>query len=138
MASPLYPQLEVVQTGPRRDDWMVCTFDGEKDYGIEPIPGGTKFGVGGANPDFTKGTTYCLDVLGALKDPNRNGPAKNHWTLIDTASEVRPYCCPTAVLLPDGKVLIGQGLNRSPNCNVNGQPCIYEEKEGLHFRCSIR
>ena len=193
MAFPLYPQLEVVQTGPRRDDWMVCTFDGEKDYGIEPIPGGTKFGVGGANPDFTKGTTYCLDVLGALTDPNRNSPAKNHWTLIDTASEVRPYCCPTAslieidgdghtvshrwfmisgqdangdqtgtvevidftdpnpswkivgsilqplsttkaVLLPDGKVLIGQGLNRSPNCNVNGQPCTYEEKEGLHFQ----
>jgi hypothetical protein len=51
-----------------------------------------RFGVGGGTPDFTKGTTWCLDVLAALKDPNRNVPAKNHWTLIDTASEVRPYC----------------------------------------------
>src|SRR5436309_12517169 len=111
--------------------------------------------------------------MAALKDPNRDIPASNHWTLVDTASEVRPYCCPTAslieigedgqtishqwfmisgtnasgqtgtverinfaeasphweivgtilqplattkaVLLPDGKVLIGQGVNRSPN-----------------------
>lgn len=193
MAFPLYPQLEVVQTGPGRDDWKVCTFDGEKDYGTEAIPGGAKFGIGGGTPPFTKGTTYCLDVLGALKDPNRNISAKNHWTLIDTASEVRPYCCPTAsqieidgdghtvshkwfmisgqnadgdqtgtvevidftdpspqwkivgsilqplattkaVLLPDGKVLIGQGVNRSPNCTVDGRPCTYEEKEGLHFQ----
>ena len=193
MAFPLYPQLEVVQTGPRKDDWVVCTFDGEKDYGSELVPGGARFGVGGGTPDFTKGNTWCLDVLAAVKDPNRNVPAKNHWTLVDTASEVRPYCCPTAslieidgnghtvshkwfmisgenadgdqtgtveeidfadanpqwkivgsilqplattkaVLLPDGKVLIGQGVNRSPNCNVDGKPCTYEEKEGLHFQ----
>jgi len=193
MAFPLYPQLEVVETGPRKDDWVVCTFDGEKDYGTEAIPGGAKFGIGGGTPRFTKGTTWCLDVLGALGDPNRNVPAKNHWTLVDTASEVRPYCCPTAsqieidaaghtvshkwfmisgndangnqtgtvevidfadanphwqfvgnilqplattkaVLLPNGQVLIGQGVNRSPNCNVDGRPCTYEEKEGLHFQ----
>ena len=193
MAFPLYPQLEVVQTGPRRDDWVVCTFDGEKDYGTEAIPGGAKFGIGGGTPPFTKGNTWCLNVLAALKDPNRNVPAKNHWTLVDTASEVRPYCCPTAslieidgdghtvshkwfmisgqdangdqtgtvevidfangnprwkfvgnilqplattkaVLLPDGKVLIGQGVNRSANCNVDGRPCTYEEREGLHFQ----
>src|SRR5262249_22093723 len=96
MAFPLYPQLEVVETGPRKDDWVVCTFDGEKDYGTEAIPGGGKVGIGGGTPRFTKGTTWCLDVLGALGDPNRNVPAKNHWTLVDTASEVRPYCCPTA------------------------------------------
>jgi hypothetical protein len=193
MAFPLYPQLEVVQTGPRKDDWVVCTFDGEKDYGPELIPGGARFGVGGGTPPFSKGNTWCLDVLAALKDPNRNTPAKNHWTLVDTASEVRPYCCPTAslieidrdghtvshkwfmisgedangdqtgtveeidftdpnpqwkivgsilqplattkaVLLPDGKVLIGQGVNRSPGCNVGGRPCTFEEKEGLHFQ----
>src|SRR6266545_3200016 len=193
MAFPLYPQLEVVQTGPGRDDWKVCTYDGEKDYGDERVPGGARFGVGGGTPPFTKGTTWCLDVLGAMKDPNRNIPAKNHWTLVDTASEVRPYCCPTAsqieidsaghtvshkwfmisgqnasgnqtgtveeieftdqnprwkivgsilqplattkaVLLPDGKVLIGQGVNRSPNCNVGGRPCTFEEREGLHFQ----
>ena len=193
MAFPLYPQLEVVETGPRKDDWVVCTFDGEKDYGTEAIPGGAKFGIGGGTPRFRKGTTWCLDVQGALSDPNRDVPAKNHWTLVDTASEVRPYCCPTAsqieiddaghtvshkwfmisgndaagnqtgtvevidfadtnphwqfvgnilqplattkaVLLPDGQVLIGQGVNRSPNCNVDGRPCTYEEKEGLHFQ----
>jgi len=193
MAFPLYPQLEVVQTGPGRDDWKVCTFDGEMNYGEELRPGGARFGVGGGTPPFTRGTTWCLDVLGALKDPNRNVPAKNHWTLVDTALEVRPYCCPTAslveidaaghtashkwfmisgrnadgdqtgtvesieftdrtprwrkvgdilqplsttkaVLLPDGKVLIGQGVNRSDNCTVDGLPCTYEEKEGLHFQ----
>jgi hypothetical protein len=196
MAFPLYPQLEVVQTGPGRDDWKVCTFNGEIDYGEiedETVPGGAKFGVGEGTPRFTEGNTWCLDVLGAMKDPNRDVPAKNHWTLVDTAAEVRPYCCPTAslveidangetvshkwfmisgqdengdqtgtveeieftdssplwrtvgtilqplattkaVLLPDGKVLIGQGLNRSPSCNVDGRPCTYEEKEGLHFQ----
>jgi hypothetical protein len=193
MAFPLYPQMEVVQTGPGRDDWKVCTYDGEKNYGPEIIPGGARFGVGGGTPPFTAGNTWCLDVLGALRDPNRNVPAKNHWTLLDTGSEVRPYCCPTAslieingdghtvshkwfmisgqnaagdqtgtveemdfadanpqwqivgsiqqplattkaVLLPDGKVLIGQGVNRSQNCTVDGRPCTYEEKEGLHFQ----
>ena len=193
MAFPLYPQLEVVQTGPRKDDWMVCTFNGEINYGPEVIPGGARFGVGGGTPPFTAGTTWCLDVLAAMKDPNRNIPAKNHWTLVDTAAEVRPYCCPTAsqieidaaghtvshkwfmisgqdsngnqtgtvesieftdknpqwqivgaiqqplsttkaVLLPDGKVLIGQGVNRSPNCTVDNRPCTYEEKEGLYFQ----
>ena len=193
MAFPLYPQLEVVQTGPGRDDWKVCTFDGEQEYGDEMIPGGARFGVGGDTPDFTKGTMWCLDVPGAMKDPNRDIPAKNHWTLVATASEVRPYCCPTAsllevgpngqtvshkwfmisgqdakgnqtgtvevieftdpkpqwqkvgsilqplattkaVLLPDGKVLIGHGVNRSPECNVDGRPCTFEEKEGLHFQ----
>jgi galactose oxidase len=159
--------------------------------------GGARFGVGGGTPGFTKGTTWCLDVLGALRDPKRNVPAKNHWTLLDTALEVRPYCCPTAsllevdssgntvshkwfmisgqdangnqtgtveeieftdpspkwrkvgdilqplattkaVLLPDGKVLIGHGVNRSPNCTVQEggvtRACTYEEKEGLHFQ----
>jgi hypothetical protein len=38
------------------------------------------------------------------------------------------------VLLPDGKVLIGQGVNRSPGCNVDGRPCTFEEREGHHFQ----
>ena len=193
MAFPLYPQLEVVQTGPGRNDWQVCTLNGEIDYGPELIPGGARFGVGGGTPPFTKGTMWCLDVLGAINDPQRDVPAKNHWTLVDTSSEVRPYCCPTAslieidargrtkshrwfqisgqdgngnqtgtvevidfaekrpkyrivgsilqplsttkaVLLPDGNVLIGQGVNRSANCTVDGRPCTFEEKEGLHFQ----
>lgn len=193
MAFPLYPQLEVIQTGPGRDDWSVCTLNGEIDYGEELVPGGARFGVGGGTPRFTRGTMWCLDVLGAMKDPRRDVPAKNHWTLVDTSSEVRPYCCPTAslieiddrgntkshrwfqisgqdsngnqtgtvevvdftdanpryhvigsilqplsttkaVLLPDGQVLIGQGVNRSAGCTVDGRPCTFEEKEGLHFQ----
>ncbi len=193
MAFPLYPQLEVVQTGPGKNDWKVCTFNGEIDYGTELVPGGARFGVGGGTPPFTRGTTWCLDVLAAMQDPNRDQPAKNHWTLVDTALEVRPYCCPTAslveidrrgntvshkwfmisgrdenndqtgtvevidftdpaprwefvgnilqplsttkaILLPDGKVLIGQGVNRSDNCTVDGRPCTFEEREGHHFQ----
>jgi Domain of unknown function (DUF1929)/Kelch motif len=193
MAFPLYPQMEVVQNGPGRDDWVVCTYDGEQNYGPELIPGGARFGVGGGTPPFTNGNTWCLNVLAALRDPNRNIPAKNHWFLVDTGSELRPYCCPTAslieidgdghtashkwfmisgqdadgeqtgtvevmdfadanpqwsivgsilqplattkaVVLPDGKVLIGQGVNRSANCTVDGRPCTFEEKEGHHFQ----
>ena len=33
MAFPLYPQMEVVQTGPGREDWVVCTLNGEINYG---------------------------------------------------------------------------------------------------------
>ena len=47
---------------------------------------------------------------------------------------LQPLATTKAVLLPDGKVLIGQGVNRSPGCNVDGRPCTFEEKEGLHFQ----
>ena len=203
MASPLYPQMEVVQTGPGKEDWKVCTYDGEQDYGPEAPPayrnaggdeqgGGARFGVGGGTPDFTKGNTYCLDVLGAMKDPNRNIPAKNHWTLLDVGSEVRPYCCSTAsimdidangktashkwfmiagedekgdptgtvevmeftdpspkwrkvgtileplattkvVLLPDGNVVVGQGVNRTVQCAPGDLQC-FDQKEGHFFQ----
>ena len=179
MAFPLYPQAEVVQTGPDRDDWMVCTFNGTKDFGAEPVPGGARF-FGPWQP-----TTWCLDVLGAMQDANRSVPAKNHWTLLDTADTARPYCCPTAslveiagdgrtvshrwylisgstpaivgidfadttprwsqagelpyalstrkaVVLPDGKVLLGHGLNR--NLPSVGNPVQdFERREGLRF-----
>jgi Domain of unknown function (DUF1929)/Kelch motif len=93
MAFPLYPQAEVVQTGPGRDDWKVCTFGGEENYGPEDRPGGAKF----FGP--WTGKTWCLDVLAALRDPERDNPGQNHWELLDTASEARPYCCPTAALI---------------------------------------
>jgi len=203
MAFPLYPQMEVVQTGPGKEDWKVCTYDGEQEYGPEFPPGyrnaqgtvqngGARFGVGGGTPAFTKGNTYCLDVLGAMKDPNRSIPAKNHWTLQDVGSEVRPYCCSTAslleidrdgetashkwfmiagqdaagdptgtvevmeftdpnpkwkkvgsileplattkvVLLPDGNVLVGQGVNRGVTCPVGDLQC-FDQKEGHFFQ----
>ena len=49
-------------------------------------------------------------------------------------SILQPLATTKAVLLPDGKVLIGQGVNRSPGCNVDGRPCTFEEREGLHFQ----
>src|SRR5215510_13251534 len=193
MAFPLYPQLEVVETGPGRDDWKVCTMNGVRGYGVEAVPGGAKFGTGtGGAPNFTEGNTWCLDVLGALKDPNRDVAAKDHWEFVDRASEVRPYCCPTAslleidgdghtvshkwlmisgldsnrrptatiemidftdpnprwkkigellyplttakaVVLPTGKILIGQGLNR--NLPSTGDTVLdFERREGLRFQ----
>ena len=88
MAFPLYPQLEVVQTGPGRDDWQVCTFNGEIEYGTERIPGGARFGVGGGTPPFTQGTTWCLDVLGAMQDPHRHIPRSTtgRWSTLPRRS----------------------------------------------------
>jgi Domain of unknown function (DUF1929)/Kelch motif len=213
MAFPLYPQMEVVQTGPGQNDWKVCTYDGEINYGAiddEATPGyrnalgerqlgGARFGVGGGTPDFVDGNTWCLDVLAAMADPGREIPAKNHWTFIDKGAEVRPYCCSTAslveidkngqtlshkwfmisgedaqgrqtgtvevmeftdasprwqtvgsiqqplattkvALLPDGSVLIGQGVNRAANaCNTplpggGTRPCTFAEREGHYFQ----
>jgi hypothetical protein len=190
MAFPLYPQLEVVQTGPRPDQWQVCTMNGVRDYGGEARPGGTTFGTPGGG-QFEQGTTWCLDVLAAMKDPRRDVPGSRHWRLLDTAAEVRPYCCPTAslleidsagrtvshqwfmissrgpggitgliesidftdvqprwrragellvplattnaVVLPDGKVLIGQGINRG--LPGTGDPVAdFERREGLRFQ----
>ena len=190
MAFPLYPQMEVVPTGPGKNDWIVCTMNGEENFGTEATPGGAKF----FGP--WRGKTWCLDVLAAMKDPRRNLPAQNHWRALDEADEVRPYCCPTAslieinadgetvshkwfmisgqkngqqtgtvevmdftaalpqwnivgsiqqplattkaVLLPDGKVLIGHGINRSGNCAVQEggttRPCTFSEREGHHFQ----
>src|SRR5688572_8691861 len=208
MAFPLYPQMEVVQTGPGQDDWKVCTYDGEIDYGSieseltpaaayrnakgERTLGGARFGVGGGTPPFRDGNTWCLDVVGAMKDPKRSTPAKNHWTFLDKGAELRPYCCSTAsfveinadgqttshkwfmisgqdaagnptgtvevmeftdaspkwkkvgsilqplattkvVLLPDGQVLIGQGVNRSVTCPAGDTEC-FDEKEGHFFQ----
>ena len=189
MAFPLYPQMEVVPTGPGKDDWMVCTMNGEENFGNEATPGGAKF----FGP--WRGKTWCLDVLAAMKDPDRHVPAQKFWKALDEADEVRPYCCPTAslieidknghtvshkwfmisgqkdgqqtgtvevieftdptpqwtivgsiqqplsttkaVLLPDGKVLIGHGVNRG-NCTITeggiSRPCTFAEKEGHFFQ----
>jgi len=177
---PIYPQAEVVQTGPGPNDWKVCTMGGVERV-VNPVPpGGDRF----FGP-FTN-MMWCLDVVGALNDPYRDIPAEDHWTLLDRAAEIRPYCCPTAsqieldikgqtvshrwfmisgrdadgqatstvevidfaeapprwkdagtlmqsintsktVLLPNGKVWVGHGLNRVPGKT-------FEEREGLRFQ----
>ena len=62
-----------------------------------------------------------------------NSPIQTRrWQIV--GSILQPLATTKAVLLPDGKVLIGQGVNRSPTCNVDGRPCTYEEKEGLAFQ----
>ena len=96
MSFPLYPQAEVVETGPGKDDWVVCTHSGVSVQNPVP-PGGDEF----FGPFDKK--TWCLDVLAALKDPNRNVPAENHWTLLAEAAVDRHYCCPTASLLETDK-----------------------------------
>ena len=193
MAFPLYPQLEVVQTGPEKDDWKVCTFNGEIDYGHEPVPGGARFGVGGGTPRLHQGHDLVpgrgrgaegpearrageepLDAarhgagsaavllpdrephrdrrrrphrlaqvvhdFGTERDGEQTGTvevmdftdAKPRWRKVGDI--LQPLSTTKAVLLPDGKVLIGQGVNRSGNCNVDGRPCTFEEREGHHFQ----
>jgi len=55
-----------------------------------------------------------------------------HWEKVGDI--LQPLATTKAVLLPDGKVLIGHGVNRSPNCMVDGRPCTFEEREGHHFQ----
>ena len=58
--------------------------------------------------------------------------ATPRWKMVGNI--LQPLSTTKAVLLPDGKVLIGQGVNRSPDCTVDGRPCTFEEKEGHHFQ----
>jgi hypothetical protein len=67
----------------RSESWMVCTMNGEENFGAEAIAGGAKF----FGP--WRGKTWCLDVLAAMKDPKRDVPAQNHWKALDEADEVR-------------------------------------------------
>lgn len=89
MTFPLYPQAEVVQTGPNENDWVVCTHSGVRVQNPAGPGGDRYFGP------FDK-KTWCLDVQAALKDPKRDVPAENHWTLLAEAARDRHYCCPTA------------------------------------------
>lgn len=63
-----------------------------------------------------------------MKNPNRSVAAKNHWTLVDTAQEVRPYCCPTATIIEidgDGRtvshkwiMISGEDANGAPTATI--------------------
>jgi galactose oxidase-like protein len=75
----MYPRSYVVQTGPGKRDWKVAvTAEVEP-----PLPTGEE--LEGFDPWTYSGRTYLLDVQGALRDPQRNVPAENHWTLVDSA-----------------------------------------------------
>src|SRR4029453_11169923 len=112
---PLYPMVAARETGPGWDDWDVCTVGGEAAPASEaPLPRTDNLdeaqhwrdfcavpgcaadtraivegagGNGGAPLD-------CLDILGAMADPNVNVPAENHWTRIDRSHNRYPYSNP--------------------------------------------
>ena len=69
-------------------------------YGDELIPGGARFGVGGGTPPFTKGTTWCLDVLGRAEGSQpATSPRRTTGRSSTPPWKSGPYCCPTASLL---------------------------------------
>lgn len=80
----MYPRSFVTQTGPRKDDWKVCVAGGAVQPPLPGEPGGDD--INGYDPFFYNGETYCLDVLAALADPNRDVPGEHHWEFIDTAA----------------------------------------------------
>src|SRR5688500_1934913 len=79
-------------------------------------------------------------MISGQKDGNQTGTVEEieftdaapRWRKVGNI--LQPLATTKAVLLPDGKILIGQGVNRSPNCTVDGRPCTFEEKEGHHFQ----
>jgi hypothetical protein len=79
----MYPRAFVTQTGPGQDDWKVCVAGGAVVPPLPGEPGGPD--IRGYDPFLYTGETYCLDVLAALADPNRDVPAAQHWQLVDTA-----------------------------------------------------
>jgi hypothetical protein len=125
---PLYPAATVVQTGPGDNDWKLCTLSGEPAPAAEasvPRSNATDDAAEWRNFCSTPGCAAdtravrflgqrpsasldCLDVQAAERDPNRNIPAENHWTHIDTAKNEYGYCCGMADILkigPEGKTV---------------------------------
>jgi hypothetical protein len=125
---PLYPQATVVETGPGKNDWVVCMLGGERAPAAEATlprtdavneaaewrrfcdtPGCEQdtrsIRLRGARP---AASLDCLNVLAAEKDPARNIPAENHWTHVDTAKDAHDYCCGMSDIVkigPNGKTL---------------------------------
>lgn len=125
---PLYPAAIVQQTGSGKDDWKLCTFGGEPAPASEasvPRSDATDDAAEWRNFCTTPGCAAdtrairllgqrpsssldCLDVQAAEADPDRNIPAENHWTHIDTAKNQYGYCCGMADILrigPKGETL---------------------------------
>jgi hypothetical protein len=137
---PLYPMATPVQTGPGINDWCIAVFTGQaapasqatvpRSDAIDEAAEWRNFcATPGCAADTRairllgqrpQSSLDCLNVLAAEADPNRNIPAENHWTHIDTSEFRYPYCCgmTTAIKIgPDRKtqshvyfVVGGQGV----------------------------
>lgn len=82
----MYPRAYVVQTGRGKEDWRVAVV-GEVDRGRLP----DLRTVGQYDPFAYTGATYFLDVLGALRDRDRDRPAKDHWRFVHRAAIAHDY-----------------------------------------------
>ncbi len=99
---------QISESGPDQDFDDVGTEDG----------GGT----GEAEEVKFKGTIESIDFT------DRNP----RWKKLGDVRQ--PLATTKAVLLPDGNVLIGQGVNRTGACTVGGRPCTFAEREGHQFQ----
>lgn len=119
----MYSHAYIVQTGPKKNDWKVAVI-GEADQNL--LPGLNV--IGQYDPWTYTGRTYFLDVQAALKDPNRDIPAENHWELIATAEIAHDSGAGAQLWELDDKgqailqkvILFGGGCGRIPR--VGGQP----------------
>jgi hypothetical protein len=125
----LYPAATIVETGTGPDDWKLCAMTGEPAPASELPPGPRTEDVNDAadwrrfctTPGCAADTRAirmvgtrpsssvdCLDVKAAERDPNRNIPAENHWTHVNTLKNQYIYCCGVADILkigPNGKTV---------------------------------
>lgn len=156
---PLYPAGTVVQTGPGKDDWKLCTLAGRPAPASEasvPRSDATDDAAEWRNFCATPGcaddqravrflgqppssSLDCLDVRAAEADPNRNVPAENHWTHVDTAKNQYEYCCGTADIVkigPNGKTLSHKwiAVNGAIGAGKPGAGTRTDEIEMIDFR----
>jgi hypothetical protein len=112
---PLYPMVAARETGPGWNDWEVCTVGGESAPASEaPLPRNDNLdeaqhwrdycalpGCAADTRTIVKGAggpggaaLDCLDILGAMADPNINVPGENHWTYSTRSHNRYPYSNP--------------------------------------------
>jgi hypothetical protein len=119
---PVYPHAEVVQTGPSPNDWKVCAVGAP----ARPLAATDPYLRGEPVSSFDgpyTGSTFCLDVQGAINDPNRNVAGENHWTHLADITDAEDYCCPTASLTElgaNGKTLSHKVVMFSSKIGANG------------------
>jgi hypothetical protein len=84
---PMYVRSFVTQTGPGWDDWEVCTTAEVEPPlpALPPLPPGDPpvQDIGGYDPFYYNGNTYCFDVQTALRERHLKAPAAEYWKFID-------------------------------------------------------